>query len=223
MGAAPRQLHQARAVDTRRKLLAAAAAVFDDKGYAATTTADIVAEAEATKGALYFHFSTKEQIAQAIIQEQASWLDSLPVDEEHPVQAVINISYWVSSALRTDVIMRASIRLTIERNTFSTPDQDAYQQWEQALEQRWERASDEGLLAASWTPHAAAALVAGSFTGLQLVSQVASEDRRDLPARLTDFWNAVLPSLVSARGRKNLVVPPSPEWVSETVPLRPNA
>ena len=208
-------------MDTRRKLMGAAATVFDAKGYAATTTADIVEQAGATKGALYFHFSTKEQIAQAIVAEQSLWLSSLPEDDSHPVQSVVNISYWLASALQDDVIMRASIRLTIERGTFSSPDLDSYKQWEHELELRWRNADAEGLLLSPWTPQRAAALVAGAFTGYQLVAQVTDEARGDLPSRLTSFWEAILPGVVTKSGRKGLIVPPSPKWVSATTPTRP--
>lgn len=61
---------QERAVRTRRAILEAAAAVFDERGYEAATIADILARAGVTKGALYFHFSSKQELAQGVLDEQ---------------------------------------------------------------------------------------------------------------------------------------------------------
>lgn len=56
--------------DTRTKLLDAAAKVFGEKGYAATSMDDIAAEAGMTKGALYWNFDGKEQLFHALLQER---------------------------------------------------------------------------------------------------------------------------------------------------------
>lgn len=61
---------QERAVRTRRAILEAAAAVFDERGYEAATIADILARAGVTKGALYFHFCSKQELAQGVLDEQ---------------------------------------------------------------------------------------------------------------------------------------------------------
>ncbi|WP_435060255.1 TetR family transcriptional regulator [Streptomyces sp. bgisy060] len=63
---------QERAVRTRRTVLEAAAAVFDERGYKAATIADILKRADVTKGALYFHFASKRALAQGILDEQFS-------------------------------------------------------------------------------------------------------------------------------------------------------
>ena len=64
---------QERAIRTRQVILEAAGAVFDEHGYAATTISMVLERAAVTKGALYFHFPSKESLAQAVLDEQISF------------------------------------------------------------------------------------------------------------------------------------------------------
>lgn len=63
---------QERAVRTRRAVLEAAATVFADHGYTAATVADILKTAGVTKGALYFHFDSKEALARGFWKSRRS-------------------------------------------------------------------------------------------------------------------------------------------------------
>ena len=63
------ELGQARAEATRGKIIDAAVALFADAGYGDTDLAAIVRQAGITKGAFYYHFESKEQVADAIIAE----------------------------------------------------------------------------------------------------------------------------------------------------------
>jgi AcrR family transcriptional regulator len=54
---------------TRERLLKAAIAVFDRKGYAAASIREIVERAGVTKPALYYHFGSKEGLLGAVLQE----------------------------------------------------------------------------------------------------------------------------------------------------------
>ncbi len=57
------------AAKTRKKILASALTLFADKGYAKTTFVDIAAKLNMTKGAVYWHFESKEALLMALIEE----------------------------------------------------------------------------------------------------------------------------------------------------------
>jgi AcrR family transcriptional regulator len=65
-------------VATRAFLLQIAAEVFAERGYAEATMAELIAKSGLTKGAFYFHFSSKEQLALSVIEEkQRQWVASV--------------------------------------------------------------------------------------------------------------------------------------------------
>lgn len=54
---------------TRARLLKTALAVFSAKGYAAATLDDIATEAKVTRGAIYWHFKSKADLYNTLVEE----------------------------------------------------------------------------------------------------------------------------------------------------------
>ncbi len=65
-----RQTQEQRRSQTRRALVSAARMLFAEKGYAGTSTPEIVAAAGVTRGALYHHFADKEALFAAVVEEE---------------------------------------------------------------------------------------------------------------------------------------------------------
>ena len=60
---------QARSEETHRRIIAAGVDLFDEIGYGSTSLQEIIERAQITKGAFYYHFSTKQTVAEAIMAE----------------------------------------------------------------------------------------------------------------------------------------------------------
>ena len=68
----PRRLRDERADETRSTLLQAAAALFEERGYAGTSLDDVAATARTTKGAVYHHFSDKRALFREVYDALAA-------------------------------------------------------------------------------------------------------------------------------------------------------
>lgn len=109
---------QARAIDTRARVLSGAANVFDTVGYAASTIADVVEAGGVTKGALFHHFSSKEAIAYDLVRVWADTVDtaftvSAGTRESAAVQLRIAFRA-LANRVSTDVASRTGLKLSIE-------------------------------------------------------------------------------------------------------------
>ena len=62
-------LREERSVETRAALIAAGRELFAQRGYGAVVTEEIVRRARVTRGALYHHFSGKEDLFRAVVEE----------------------------------------------------------------------------------------------------------------------------------------------------------
>ncbi|MGN5376815.1 TetR family transcriptional regulator [Streptomyces lasalocidi] len=96
---------QERAVRTRRAVIEAAAAVFAERGYAAATIAEILERAGVTKGALYFHFDSKEALARGVIDAQITTVHWVP--RELKLQEWVDICMTLAYRVPNDVVLMA--------------------------------------------------------------------------------------------------------------------
>ncbi|MEI5033048.1 helix-turn-helix domain-containing protein [Streptomyces sp. S1A(2023)] len=89
---------------------------------------DISQRAGVTKGALYFHFPSKEALAHTLMTDQFD-ITSLLTETERPgVQTAIDLTHNMAAGLRSSVRVRAGIRLVIELGFVHRPRSHALQQ-----------------------------------------------------------------------------------------------
>ncbi|PXA69820.1 ScbR family autoregulator-binding transcription factor [Cryobacterium arcticum] len=190
---------QARAVETRAVIIRAAAAVFTAHGYGGTSMADICAAADLTKGALYFHFASKEALALAIVDAQHQRAialgDELLHSDQPGLEVLLRLCFELAVQLREDPVSRAGIRLTLESSSLTAPVVTPYEEWIAACDLLLRRAIADGDVRADTDVEAAARFISPAFTGVQVVSDVLT-GRADLRQRVIEMWSFVLPSLV---------------------------
>jgi AcrR family transcriptional regulator len=185
---------QQRAIRTRRAILEAAATVFDEQGYDAASLAEILTRARVTKGAMYFHFSSKEALAEAVMLEPSRGLPA-PHPSSH-LQTLIDLVHHAGHEVRKTTMMRASIRLTLEQGTFRSHGAAAYLAWIDAFQAHLQQADAYGHLLPQVSPRETAEFIVATFTGIHLVSEELS-GHEDLPQRITTVWRYLLPRIAT--------------------------
>lgn len=191
---------QERAVRTRRAVLVAAAEVIGERGFEAATIAEIIQRANVTKGALYFHFPSKDALARAVIAEQTDMLVPPPGDSR--LQDAIDFSHRVARALREDPVLQAGTRIAVE-TTFSSEPLVPYSDWIAIATGMFTEARERGELLPAVNPAKAAEFFVSAYMGVQLFSQ-ATTNRADLHERVTSLWRHILPGLASPGAMSHL-------------------
>ncbi|MFJ6785816.1 ScbR family autoregulator-binding transcription factor [Streptomyces yangpuensis] len=188
---------QERAEITRQSILDGAAIAFDDCGFDGTSLSDVVKHAGVTKGALYFHFPSKQALARTLMDEQFQVSDHLPAVENPGLQTAIDLTHQMAHGLRTNVRIRAGIRLVIEFGSFTHPDPTPYDAWIDTCRSCLTPAQQAGDIHPALDVNALSVLLVGAFTGIQVTSHVRTR-RQDLHTRVADLWTILLPSIVPA-------------------------
>ncbi|MFJ4768658.1 ScbR family autoregulator-binding transcription factor [Streptomyces uncialis] len=188
---------QARAIQTRESILLAAAAVFDERGYSSATITEILQRAGVTKGALYFHFASKEELALGVVAAQLD-VGELPPQRTR-LQELVDHGMLFAHQLRHDPLTRAGVGLAMDHRREHGDDPapfhgTPYQSWIDRIGQVLADADRHGELLPHVVPDDTAQLLAGAFTGIQGMSQTLCE-RADLTHRVIVLLQHVLPSI----------------------------
>lgn len=183
---------QERATRTRLALVRAAAREIDRRGYEGTTLARVCDAADASKGALTFHFPTKYDLAHEI-QMQGAALTRLAAEQAlalpcSPLGAVGDLVVEIARLLEEDVVVRSAARLARE-----LPDSVCWTAtWLPGAVALLGQARDSGRLRPSAQPGAVAALLVSLLTGIETTVRerargpVASPESAAVMARR--FW-----------------------------------
>ncbi|MFF0556330.1 ScbR family autoregulator-binding transcription factor [Streptomyces sp. NPDC020472] len=189
---------QERARRTKGHILQSAAELFAERGYATVTLQDVAERAEMTKGAVYFHYTNKEALAVAVVQEHyARWpeiLKGAEGDHEEPFDTLVAVLDAVTRAFARDIVVQAGARLQIERALIDAELPEPYVGWEEYLSRLIAEARDAGQLRAGVEPRAAARVLVSAFFGMQHISDVLSR-REDLTERHEELRAVLLEGL----------------------------
>ncbi|MFC4223702.1 ScbR family autoregulator-binding transcription factor [Lysinibacter cavernae] len=198
---------QQRAIITRQNIVNAASQVFVEHGFAAANIADVTSIAGITKGAMYFHFKSKEDLARAVIDEQQATYDALQAEmlgkDLSAFDTMIEISYGICALIKGNALFYASMRIAVELGVYGDPISKTYAEWGAPVAALVAQAIDDGDIRSTVDPEAFASFVISAFTGIQTVSMVYS-NLEDLDGRIMAMWDILLPGMVTDKKRLEL-------------------
>ncbi|MFJ8150346.1 ScbR family autoregulator-binding transcription factor [Streptomyces sp. NPDC096094] len=183
---------QDRAIRTRRTILEAAARVFEERGYQSATIAEILGTAGVTKGALYFHFESKEQLAQGVLHEQDQRF-VIP-DRACKLQELADVVLLHAYRLQSDPMVRAGVRLSMDQHAEGLDRSGPFLRWSHVCRELLEKAQAQSELLPHVVPSVTADVMVGTFAGVQSMSQTVS-DYQDLRPRSAALLRHVFPSI----------------------------
>jgi len=193
-------VRQARSEATRRKIITSAVELFNEIGYPATGLGDIIERAQMTKGALYYHFDSKESLATAIIEEGTAHLvrafRSITDSSAPALESIIHGVFVVTDLQSTDQIARSGTQLLRAFGEFNEAAARTYGGWLAEMTERTRQAIDEGDLRGELDPQAVGETILGSMLGAELLANATSAGA-DVLQRVTRMWKVLLPAIVS--------------------------
>ncbi|WP_073947362.1 ScbR family autoregulator-binding transcription factor [Streptomyces kebangsaanensis] len=202
---------QERSERTRARLVEAAAELFDRYGYAEASLGDISRVAGVTKGALYFHFASKQELATAVQESGCRLLEetvlALGRSGQPALQSLIDTTHALAAWASADPIVRASFRVGRERAGGERPVLNYHLVCVATTGRLLVRAAEEGALRQGVAEDAARTLVAGVVAGIEAAAW-SGAPYPELSAQLGKAWALVLRAVAEEHAARGLRTTP---------------
>ena len=181
---------QERAERSRAAILEAAADEFDQHGYAGARLERIVERTGLTKGAVYFHFRSKLDLAKALLEEKyGNWpriVAEIDGSDLRGFEAAVELTRRVGAVFASDVRVRAAMTLS-QTILPPGPDADPYDHWVGVIERYL---AQEDALPGDLPPRELAIVAVQGFFGAYMIA--AERGRLDgLPGDIDRLWRAL--------------------------------
>ncbi|MET8942608.1 ScbR family autoregulator-binding transcription factor [Streptomyces sp. NPDC004542] len=190
---------QLRAEQTRTTIITAAADLFDRHGYESTSLSDIVEHAQVTKGALYFHFAAKEDLARAVMELQARASRQVAQEVESrgcsSLEFLIRLTFGIARLAVEDPIPRAGLRLATADVAVRPPMKHPFSELLELSTRKLIGAVRESDLHPDIDVDAAAHSLVYFFVGTRIAGRSLDPDGR-LPRRVAEMWHLMIRGLV---------------------------
>ncbi|MDH6280730.1 TetR/AcrR family transcriptional regulator [Prescottella agglutinans] len=192
---------QERARRTRAAIVEAAAVEFGKRGYAAASVNAILEGSHATKGAMYFHFESKEELGRAVLAAALEkfkevtdrWMSRTDLD---PFEILHGLIDDVARMFLSDAIVQAEFRLIIEPEFYSDVQNGGARVWGGSAHELIQRASREGLVRDGVDTEKFTRVLAASLAGQRYMSDLTAQ-QVDLRARFEESLEVVLAGMAS--------------------------
>lgn len=160
-----------RALQTREKIIESAARVFVERGYIGAGMAEIIAGTGMTRGAVYFHFESKAELAkELIILQHSSWGDLQKAASAQGLQGLDTIKYLLdrlSQDMRDRVVSRAAVRLAREASLIDAEIVSPFADWSEVFGYNLRQAQLLGHMRSDLDPVTYAGVMVGMFLGVE--------------------------------------------------------
>ncbi|HNM94587.1 MAG: TetR/AcrR family transcriptional regulator [Mycolicibacterium sp.] len=189
---------QARAEMTRGKIIDAAVDLFEAVGYGDTDLTAIIKRAGVTKGAFYYHFEGKDQVADAIIDEGKVRLQQAFVNADRfsssALQCLVVATFEVARLMRTDRLVGIGNLLAQSLSQIGDAGTRAYVDFTAVFIDHAKSAAAQGDLRTDVVPEEAGEAIWVAVLGCHLLSDAIGDD---LFARLARAWRVLIVGVVA--------------------------
>jgi TetR/AcrR family transcriptional repressor of nem operon len=192
------EMTDSRADSTRQQILRAAARRFAQQPYHQVGLDDVLAEAELTKGAMYFHFRSKHALALAIIEDQTTQSSEAVADlltrKLSGLETLIDFSYQLAVRDISDDIARAGLNLLESIGRIERLQEKQLGEWIQTLAVIVGHAIAEGDIVDRCDPQDVGRLLVSTYIGLRQTSNLDEPEKFLLDLEKT--WALVVSGVV---------------------------
>ena len=194
-GRAMTEASERRAGTTRQRLIAAASRQFAHSPYSMVSLDDILAEAELTKGAMYFHFSSKQALALAIIDDLTEMsrgaVTELLARKMSGLETLIDLVYLLAVQNTQDEVARAGVRLLETLDNTNA----LWQSWIEIVTSLIQKAVTEGDVIDHHDPEDIAKMLVALWAGIRRISDLDQPEHH--LDNLQKAWILALPSFTN--------------------------
>jgi TetR/AcrR family transcriptional repressor of nem operon len=187
-----------RADSTRQQILRAAAHQFARRPYHQVGLDDILAEADLTKGAMYFHFRSKHALALAIIEDQDSRSREMVADllarKFSGLETLIELSCQLTVRDISADMTRAALHLLESVGRIDGLQANLLGTWSRSLAVSVGRAIAEGDVFDQCDPQDVGRLLVSAYMGLRQTGNL--DEPEQFLADLENIWALLLPGIV---------------------------
>lgn len=165
---------------TVARILEAAGAEFEDRGYEATSYGSIATRAGVAKSLVSYHFATKAEIAARVVAEafpQGTFFGTEP-SPDGPLADIVHSTAYVARQFATNPLARASLRIVNEHKLSDPNAPRAYVGWVARISDNLRRAAALGQITIGVDTHREATVLVGLFVGLRYVTDTLDERER---------------------------------------------
>jgi AcrR family transcriptional regulator len=201
----------AKGLSTRQHIIDAASQVFADLGYDKARMNDLVAATGMTKGAVYFHFDSKESLAVAVLEHKhQAWIAAV---EQH-LEAVPAGGSRLAALLPAMLALHQDDPTTwaISKLTRNLTELDATREHAAALTARWVALvadlvreavrEGDGVGRQDLDPVMAATVLVGAFDGLKAVHDTLADSGENF-STASELLNEMLLAYLTGGGKSS--------------------